>query len=456
LFAAILFLAPLRVGDLAGYDDARFAVVAKGIVQSGDWLDIRSNGSPALEHPPLFAWMQAPLFLLFGFSDSLAKLPSALCGIGVILLVYWLGRRLTQDKLAALLAMFVLCATIYFVKYTAHAMTDVPFTLFFLCAVCAWLRGVGEEEGDGPRWLLVAGAFVAAANMTRAMAGLALPLLFVLDAVLNRRRRPSLTYASAALFIAFLPPVAYYAQWIYRYGGGFFVSHSNYLNEEVFGPLTPAWRRYTGVLEYAAMLLKSYWPWLPAMLAGLVIVLRGKQPDQRLLALWAAVVFALCAVTRSRVLRYMLPAYPAFSVLASIGLMRFLPRYIPNALRILIPAYGVVALGIALFPPVTWQATDTRPIALAATAATKPGELVTFYDHTGTPRWDETNQILWYGDRQLIILRKPEDLAPELADPQTTVFIVDRDTYRQAIQPHLANRILAQHGSLVCVRLLLT
>ena len=58
------------------------------------------------------------VFLAFGLSDPIAKLPAALCGVGVILLVYWLVRRLTGDSFVALLAMFVMATTLYFIKYS--------------------------------------------------------------------------------------------------------------------------------------------------------------------------------------------------------------------------------------------------------------------------------------------------------------------------------------------------
>jgi hypothetical protein len=173
-----------------------------------------------------------------------------------------------------------------------------------------------------------------------------------------------------------------------------------------------------------------------------------------MLGIWAAVVFAVCAVTKSRVLRYLLPAYPAFSIMAAIAVMRYVPQYIGKGLRVLIPLYGVVALWIAIFPPVNWQAKNTRPVALAATAATHPGEVVTFYDRTGDARWDETNQILWYGDRLLLILRKPEDVVQAVEYPPTRVFIVDPATYQEMIESRVPNRILIRTGSLVCVRML--
>lgn len=445
--SAILLLAPIRAGDLAGYDDARYALVAKHIVFSGNWLEIESNGGPALEHPPLFSWMEAALFIPFGVSDPLAKLPSALCGLGVILLVAWLGRRLTGDPFIGALAMFVMATSVYFIKYAARAMTDVPFTFFFLAAVCAWV--LGEEK---PAWLLVAGAFAACAQLTRALAGFSIPLFFAADIVFNRRRIP-VRYLIAVALIAFLPPAAWYAQWIYRYGYRFFASESLYMSQEVSGALTPAWRRYTGAFEYLWMISKSYWPWLPAMIAGLVFVIRAKDRRLRVLIPWIAVVYVLCAITKSRVLRYMLPAYPAFAILSALGLLWLIPkRYVRNGLRVLTPPLAIFVLAVAIHPRINWHAVDTRPIALASTAATAPGELITFYDD-GAPRFDEMNEMLWYGGRYFVPVWQPAELARALEKPRTRVFIVDAKTFERQVEPRIPNRIIARVGHLVCFRL---
>jgi hypothetical protein len=300
--------------------------------------------------------------------------------------------------------------------------------------------------------LLAAGAFAAMAQLTRALAGFSIPLLFAVDLIVNRRW-PPVRYLIAGVLIAFLPLAAWYAQWIYRYGADFFLRSSMYMNQEVTGALSPPWRRYTGAFEYIWMVSKSYWPWLPAMIAGMVFVIRKKDRKLRLLVLWVAVVYALCAITKSRVLRYMLPAYPAFAILSAIGLLWLVPqRYIRNGLRILTPALAVLVLVIAIRPPVTLHAVDTRAIARASTAATSPGEQITFYDD-GAPRFDEMNEMLWYGDRYFAPVWEAGQLPGVLQNPTTRVFIMDVNTFRAQVESRVPNQIIARAGHLICFRL---
>ncbi len=447
LLSAILAIAPLRTGDLTGYDDAQYAHIAKDILRTGDWLVLHSNGAPALENPPLLEWMEASLFAVFGFSDALARLPSALCGLATILLVYWLARKLTGDSATAVLAMLVMSTTLYFLKYTARGMTDVPFTFFTLCAVCAW--SLTEEH---PRWYLAVGVCVALAQFTRSMMGLALPAIFVLHLLVSRRR-PPLRYAIPALLAAYLPLAAWYAWLVHQFGAWFWEVHSTWLRNEAYGGLTPPWRRYTGAFEYAGMLAKSYWPWLPAMIAGLASVIRGRDRRLWLLVLWVAVIFALCAVARSRVLRYMLPAYPAFSILAALGIQRYLPaRYWRAGLRIAVPLMAVAVVALAAFPHTRFAAAEIRPIARAATAATAPGERVAFYDD-GQPRFDEDNQLQWYGDRFLIRLFSRDELLQALRARRARVFVMDVNSYRACVASQFPNQVVAQSGRLICFRL---
>ena len=455
LASMILFLGALRLGDLPGYDDAQFSAEAKNIVRTGVWLPLMIRGGPVVEHPPLFIWMQAAFLHLFGISDWAAKAPSALCAVGVVLLVYWLARRLSRDSLVASVAMFVMLGTPYFIKYANHAMTDVPATFFFLCAVCAWHLA----RTDAP-WYVGAGFFTAVTLTTRGLIGFALPAAFALDLAFTRRR-PSASvsagdpraagsgYLVAGLTLAALPLAVWYVFFLASVPD-FAVRHNFWLKQQVYGSLAPPWRRYTGLPEYFLMLVKSYWPWLPAMVAGAVLVIRERRRDLYLLLFWVATVFVLCGMARSRVLRYMLPAYPAFSILTALAITRAirrrtLARVMDWAARLAV----AVALGIVLFMRPTWHAAGIVPIARAASSPVR--RPVALYDG-GVLRWDEANQLEWYGECVPALIPTKEELLKLLQTRVTSDFVTDRTTYEQEIS-RLPHEVLFQSEHLVYARL---
>jgi 4-amino-4-deoxy-L-arabinose transferase-like glycosyltransferase len=445
LASAILFIGAIRLGDLPGYDDALYSTEAKNIVRSGDWLNPSIRGAPALEHPPLFVWVQAVFFSLFGISDMVAKAPSALSAVGTVLLVYWLARRLLRDSLAASVAMFVMLATPYFIKYANHAMTDVPTAFLFLCAICAW-----SLTDHDPRWCLAAAVFTAMALMTRGLIGFALPVVFAID-LKAARPSPRAGYLAAALSIAILPLTAWYAHSLLGHPD-FAATHRGFLETTVYGSLNPPWRRYTGTIEYAFMLLKSYWPWLPALVAGFVLVVRGRRRELYLLLSWAAVVFLLCAAARGRVLRYLLPAYPAFSILSALAIAHFIPRRLLDRTMHWIPAASVLA-AIAIVVSVTPSQHAAEILPIAHAASEPRGQKVILYDE-GQPRFDEANQLEWYGDCVPQMLLTSSDLDRALKSPGTGVsaFIIDKPTYQSAAKP-IPHNVIAESGHLIYLRL---
>jgi len=154
------------------------------------------------------------------------------------------------------------------------------------------------------------------------------------------------------------------------------------------------------------------------------------------------------------VLRYMLPAYPAFAFLSAVGLLWMLPeRYIRNGLRVLTPALGGFVLFIAIRPPVNLHAVDTRAMARASTGAAAAGELITFYDD-GAPRFDEMNEMLWYGDRYFVPVFESDQLQQAIHKPKTRIFIMDVNTFRAQVESRIPNQIVAHAGHLICFRLL--
>jgi hypothetical protein len=113
-------------------------------------------------------------------------------------------------------------------------------------------------------------------------------------------------------------------------------------------------------------------------------------------------------------------------------------------------AVAAAVLIVLLFPP-HWHATEIRAIAQAQSRVLPPGELVGFYDK-GDPRYDETNQLEWYGNGVPLILPTRADLEEALRAGSVRVFVLDNLTYRERIEA-LPHDVIVRSERLIGVRL---
>jgi hypothetical protein len=126
---------------------------------------------------PMYQFACAVLSLLFGHTFYVAKLVSALCGVGVCLLVYQISMRLTDHRPLSLLAFALAALNPLHILYSSSSMTDIPHGLL----VMASLYFVLEK-----RWN-VAAVFAAAAGFMRIESWALIALLPALQFLFQRR-----------------------------------------------------------------------------------------------------------------------------------------------------------------------------------------------------------------------------------------------------------------------------
>jgi 4-amino-4-deoxy-L-arabinose transferase-like glycosyltransferase len=180
---------PLRV-----WDESRYAVPARNMVTSGNWLDpqlqvntneLSLDPSLRLVKPPLLYWLQATAMTVFGSTVFAARLPSALATLATAVLVYHIATR-TFDRRAGLaggLAFLIFPG----VSVGSHAGgAAVPDPLLTLCgSLFVWLTWRGREQ---PRLLVPAGIAAGLAVMTKGVAAGVFVIALVPLAVWARRR----------------------------------------------------------------------------------------------------------------------------------------------------------------------------------------------------------------------------------------------------------------------------
>jgi 4-amino-4-deoxy-L-arabinose transferase-like glycosyltransferase len=427
MLGSAFLLARLHEGDLAGYDDALYAHMAKNMIRSGDWWNVCFNGYVNPENPPMLIWLQAISMKIFGISDFAVKLPSALCGIAILPLVYAIGGKIFKDHWTPLAGMLIMLMTPYFLKYASHAMTDVPFMFFCTASVWCYLCSL-----DKPVLMPVAGALTGFAILTRSVIGF-IPLLFIIAHLIAiKRLRKSLVPLIGCVFAALAMPAIWFGSMV-KLHPGFWNGHLGFILSKT-PPSEGSWIRwFSGLLQYPYLLAKNYWPW--ALLAAIGVWkyarrLGRSEKAPLVLILWVAAVIVPLSFAGSKVLRYIMPAFPAFSLLSAAVLSEWIPearksRAIQWTMGVLI----AIAAGFVFLPIDSHKDRAVEAQSLVSILKNQPveNERVLLYSRAFIP-WDLRNQLVWYQDRPVDCATSFEDMHQKISGGNYRWAILDNET----------------------------
>jgi len=455
VLAALLLFPVLDRTGLAGFDDAFHAHEGREMATSGDWSAIRFDGKVTFDYLPMYCWMEASSFKIFGINDFAAKFPTALLGLATILLLYFLTLEFTGQAWLSLLAMMVLMSTQFFLKNATHAMTDVPFTFFFTLAIFFYLKGLKQ-----PAYLALLGLPIGLAMLTRSVIGL-LPLGVIVVHLFLTKRYKSLFSPWLALgaLLALSLPSAWLALQVRQFGDAALTSHLLFVQGKL--QAGQASRQWSTLLNYPIAMLKYYWPWLPFLLAGLVQATRAmiarRDAVATLLIVWILLVIVPFSLAQTRYPRYILSAFPAFSILSAMALDRWLPEARRGLFFKAGCAAGCLAVLLTLVFPAKARATDIRALAPVADTNSVAEQRILFYTYEDK-RADYQWQYLWYGHRYTELAPTLTALALRLTQSRNATGIVDKSSYLQLLlllPPGTAQemKILGRSENLVCFQL---
>lgn len=144
---------------------------------------------------PLYQFICALISAVVGHPLYVAKLVSAVCGIGVCLFVFGVSLQLTENRMLSLLAFALVAFNPVHIMYSAFSLTDIPHAFLVMASLYFAIKN---------RWVLAA-TLVAMGGLMRPEAWLFIALLPALQWFLHRR------VSLVAFFIALSAPVV----WIY-------------------------------------------------------------------------------------------------------------------------------------------------------------------------------------------------------------------------------------------------
>jgi 4-amino-4-deoxy-L-arabinose transferase-like glycosyltransferase len=325
----LLVLEPGRV-PLFEPDEGRYGEIPREMLATGDWITPRLNGVLYFEKPPLYYWSVAASMAVLGPTELAVRLPGKLSAAGMVLLAAGFARRRWGAR-TGLLSGLVLASSLLVVALSRIAIIDPMLSLAMAGAAFAFAEfAEGHEAGDARRARRALYGFhvaCAAAVLLKGLIGVVLPggAIVLWTLVTSRWRTLARVFSPGPLGVFLLLAVPWHVAMARRYPDflQFYFIHEHF---QRFA--TTEHRREGPLVYFVPVLLAGLLPW-----TGFLAHMKETWPGLRRTAwktrategfLWifATLVFAFFSVSRSKLIPYVLPIWPALAVLLALGIER--------------------------------------------------------------------------------------------------------------------------------------
>lgn len=360
LFALLILATGLGLRDPWPADEPRFALVARQMVETGNWLFPHRGIELYSDKPPLFMWMQAALLWLTGNLRIAFLLPSLLAALGTLWCVVDLGKRLWTPRVGVYAGWAVLL-TIQFTWHAKKAQID-PVVVFWITLSC---YGLLRHLWKGPDWRMWALGWAAAGlgTITKGVGVIALLMLIPAGIAALRGWPQVRVHARDPKF--WLGPLAFIAAcgvWLVPmlvaalgHGGAEYRAYvDDILLRQTVTRYANSWIHEHPWWYFIEVALTN---WLPTVLLLPWAIpawrrrLRRRDPRYLLPLAWVLLVFVFFSIPVGKRDMYILPALP----MLALALAPLLPGILrkPGAQRLLLAftaVFSLVALaaGIAM------------------------------------------------------------------------------------------------------------
>ena len=237
ILASVLLFVNLGRPDIQ-HDDATYSFRALGYLdymssqlqttpvhwfdQAPAWAELSFH-----DHPPLTFIIQHSFFKLFGFSVFISRLPYALAGVGSVLLLFFVVKKMYDDKVAFLAALIFSVLTIH--AWTSRIAYLEPIALFFILLTVYFFILAREQEKF---WLLF-GLFLGLTLLTKYTVLFIVPGFLIYLLIYHRKTLLNKYFILSLVLAAIIfSPVVYYNFKMYQARGHFDLQLSVLFNQD--------------------------------------------------------------------------------------------------------------------------------------------------------------------------------------------------------------------------------
>lgn len=420
-----LFMAFLGAHPYITPSEARYIEVPRQMVLTSDWIVPHINGVPYFEKPPLFYWMQAATFSLFGWGEFAGRLMTALLSVALCLLTYALGRELYSPRTGIAAALLLASSWLGF-GLSRMAMLDVPLTVCITGVLLCFLKALQKPDAGTVYGMYL---FTAAGVMTKGLIGALLPGMVLFLWLFSTGRWSVLKQmrllTGTLLFLALVVPWHVAAAHRYPQFWQFYIIHEHFSRF-----LTDDHHRNQPWWFFLTVVVVGWMPWTPFLFPVLKKAWADRRQQHTLfLLLWAVLPLLFFSLSHSKLVPYIYPVFPPLAVLLAPhmeGLWENKWRKVLLALAVATPVLGYAGQAVA---PYVWRG-SVKQVASALLPKLKPGDEVAIY---GTYRQD----LPIYLNRNVTVVAYEGELAFGTAiEPKTKEWMIGTGEFWKRCRDH--------------------
>jgi 4-amino-4-deoxy-L-arabinose transferase-like glycosyltransferase len=309
--AALAFFIPFSA-DIPITDpvESNYALTAKEMVLSGDWLSPRIYGHYWFDKPVMTYWLIAASYKVFGFSEFAARFPAMLFSAASVAFAYWFSRIIFNNRQAALYSTLVLATSLEFWVLSRMIITDAVLFFYTSVSLATFYLGMQDKKAI---WYVLAYATAGLAVLTKGPVGIILPGIIVFVYIICTRQWRLLSklfiIRGGAIFLLVAAP--WYVLMYQVHGQEFidtFLGLHNYLRATV------SEHPKDNVFYYYLVLFPiSLLPWTGIFFKAVFSVIkREKSSVQTFLVAWILTMVAFYTMMATKYPTYVFPAtFPA-------------------------------------------------------------------------------------------------------------------------------------------------
>ena len=303
--------------------ESNYALTAKEMVLSGDWLSPQIYGTYWYDKPIMIYWLIALGFKIFGIADWVVRLPSAIFGALSVATMYQSTRTMSGKWALGLIGASVLGTSLMFWTVAHGVITDMVLLYTTLMVMIYSYKGLVEQK---PYAMIVAYVFAALGVLTKGPVAIVLPgMILLVFAGINRSWSMVKAIFDWRGILAFCVVCLPWYVYMYSVHGqdfinGFLGLHNVTRATQSEHPEDNVWWYYLAIFLGASM------PWTGAVIYGIIDGFKQRHTGFIYNMTWGVGIVLFYTLMATKYPLYTFVSLVPFSAIGALGVMKLIRK----------------------------------------------------------------------------------------------------------------------------------